>query len=73
MVLYFAFWNCWPAGNTKNGHISSQTIINSLKTCYFDRSLRDLFSNIKIFFKIQVVEEIFIEKDDFFQKWQSEK
>ena len=37
------------------------------KTCIFNRS-RDLSSKIKNIFKIQVVEEIFKEKDDFFKR-----
>ena len=53
--------------------ISSTTYILKNILILLYKSLRDLSSNINIFFKIQVVEEIFIEKDDFFQKWQSEK
>ena len=60
------FWNRRPAGFSKKGRISSQRNALLYKTCYFNRSLRDLSSGTKNNFIEPVTKEIFNGKGDFF-------
>ena len=66
-------WKLLATWKYENSHISSLTIVSLLKTIQFDRFRRDLSSCIKCYLKEQVINEIFIRKDDFLHEWQNEK